>query len=189
MPFTVTPTALSDVLILEPKVFGDERGFFFESYNERDFLSATGLQVRFVQDNHSRSKKGVWRGLHYQIAQSQGKLVRVTQGEVFDVCVNLKKGHPEFGHWVGVLLSAESKRQIWIPPGFAHGFLVLRDDTDVLYKTSDYYSPEDERCLRWDDPTVGIEWPLKQLNISEPTLTEKDRAGSSLVHTEIFREL
>lgn len=186
MPFTVTPTALSDVLILEPKVFGDARGFFFESYNERDFLSATGLQVRFVQDNHSRSKKGVLRGLHYQIAQSQGKLVRVTQGEVFDVCVNLKKGHPEFGQWAGVRLDAESKRQLWIPPGFAHGFLVLRDDTDFLYKTTDYYSPADERCLLWSEPTVGIKWPLSELVGLELTLTDKDKQGACLSNADVF---
>jgi dTDP-4-dehydrorhamnose 3,5-epimerase len=186
LPFTVTPTALSDVLVLEPKVFGDARGFFFESYNERDFLSATGLQVRFVQDNHSRSKKGVLRGLHYQIAQSQGKLVRVTQGEVFDVCVNLKKGHPEFGKWTGVSLSAESKRQLWIPPGFAHGFLVLREDTDVLYKTTDYYSPENERCLLWNDPAVGIDWPLSVLEGAAPLLTDKDRQGLCLSNADVF---
>ena len=185
MPITVTPTALSDVLLLEPKVFGDERGFFFESYNERDFLRATDLKVNFVQDNHSRSKKGVLRGLHYQIAQSQGKLVRVTQGEVFDVCVNLKKGHPEFGKWVGVVLSAESKRQLWIPPGFAHGFLVLRDDTDVLYKTTDYYAPEDERCLLWNDPAVGISWPLSLLSGIAPLLTEKDRQGLCLSDADV----
>ncbi len=186
MPFTVTPTALSDVLLLEPKVFGDERGFFLESYNERDFFSATGLQVRFVQDNHSRSKKGVLRGLHYQIAQSQGKLVRVTQGEVFDVCVNLKKGHPDFGRWMGVALSAESKRQLWIPPGFAHGFLVLRDDTDVLYKTTDYYSPEDERCLLWNDPAVGVNWPLSALSGLAPLLTDKDKQGLCLSNADVF---
>jgi dTDP-4-dehydrorhamnose 3,5-epimerase len=186
LPFTVTPTALSDVLILEPKIFGDERGFFFESYNERDFLSATGQQVHFVQDNHSRSKKGVLRGLHYQVAQAQGKLVRVTQGEVFDVCVNLKKGHPEFGKWVGVTLSGENKRQLWVPPGFAHGFLVLRDDTDVLYKTSDYYSPEDERCLLWNDPAVGINWPLAVSVGVAPLLTDKDRQGLCLSNADVF---
>lgn len=186
MPFTVTPTALSDILILEPKVFGDERGFFFESYNERDFLSATGLEVRFVQDNHSRSKKGVLRGLHYQIAKAQGKLVRVTHGEVFDVCVNLKKGHPEFGKWVGVALSAENKRQLWVPPGFAHGFLVLRDDTDVMYKTTDYYSPEDERCLLWNDPAVGINWPLSVSVSADPLLTDKDRQGFCLSDADVF---
>ncbi len=186
MPFTVTPTALSDVLILEPKVFGDARGFFFESYNERDFSSATGLQVRFVQDNHSRSKKGVLRGLHYQVAHAQGKLLRVTQGEVFDVCVNLKRGHPAFGKWVGVVLSEENKRQLWIPPGFAHGFLVLRDDTDVMYKTTDYYSPEDERCLLWNDPAVGIDWPLSVLEGAAPLLTDKDRQGLCLSSADVF---
>ncbi len=186
MPFTVTATALSDVLLLEPKVFGDERGFFFESYNERDFFSATGLDVNFVQDNHSRSKKGVLRGLHYQIAQSQGKLVRVTQGEVFDVCVNLKKGHPDFGKWMGVHLDAQSKRQLWIPPGFAHGFLVLSDDTDVMYKTTDYYSRADERCLLWNDPAVGIDWPLPVLAGADPLLTDKDRQGLCLSNSEVF---
>ncbi len=186
MPFTVTPTALSDVLLLEPKVFGDERGFFFESYNERDFFSATGLNVNFVQDNHSRSKKGVLRGLHYQIAQSQGKLVRVTQGEVFDVCVNLKKGHPDFGKWMGVHLDAQSKRQLWIPPGFAHGFLVLSDDTDVMYKTTDYYSRADERCLLWSDPVVGVDWPLSVLAGMAPLLTDKDRQGICLSNAEVF---
>jgi dTDP-4-dehydrorhamnose 3,5-epimerase len=186
LPFSVTQTKLAGVLLVEPKVFGDERGFFFESYNERDFLSTTGLNVRFVQDNHSRSKKGVLRGLHYQIDHAQGKLVRVAQGIVFDVCVNLQRKHPQFGQWTGVLLSGENKRQLWVPPGFAHGFLVLRDDTDVLYKTTDYYSPKDERCLKWDDSTLAIEWPLDQIDGSEPTLTEKDRAGSSLIHAETF---
>ena len=186
MPFTVTPTALSDVLILEPKVFGDERGFFFESFNERDFLSATGLSVHFVQDNHSQSKKGVLRGLHYQVEQPQGKLVRVTQGEVFDVCVNLKRGHPQFGRWVGIHLSAENKRQLWIPPGFAHGFLVLSDSADFMYKTTDYYSPTAERCLLWNDPALSIQWPLAALGELGPILTPKDQAGTPLADASVF---
>ncbi len=186
MPFNVIPTDLSGVLVLEPKVFGDERGFFFESYNERDFFDATGLETRFVQDNHSRSKKGVLRGLHYQVQQAQGKLIRVTQGEIFDVCVNLQRNHPEFGRWTGVRLSETNKKQLWVPPGFAHGFLVLRDNTDVLYKTTDYYSPRDERCLKWNDPTIAIGWPLDQIDASALTLTEKDKAGASLVDADTF---
>ena len=186
MPFAIKPTSLSDVLILEPKVFGDERGFFFESYNERDFLSATGLQVRFVQDNHSRSKRGVLRGLHYQVMHAQGKLVRVTKGAVFDVCVNLKKDHPDFGRWTAVRLDAESKQQLWIPPGFAHGFLALSDDTDVLYKTTDYYSPKDERCLLWNDPALRIDWPLSELKGVAPLLTDKDRQGLCLSNADVF---
>ncbi len=186
MPFTVTPTVLSDVLILEPKVFGDERGFFFESFNERDFLSATDLSVHFVQDNHSQSKKGVLRGLHYQVEQPQGKLVRVTQGEVFDVCVNLKRGHPQFGHWAGTHLSAANKRQLWIPPGFAHGFLVLSDSTDFMYKTTGYYSPTAERCLLWNDPALSIQWPLAALGELSPILTPKDQAGMPLANASVF---
>ena len=186
LPFTVTPTALSDVLILEPKVFGDERGFFLESFNERDFLSATGLSVHFVQDNHSQSKKGVLRGLHYQVEQPQGKLVRVTQGEVFDVCVNLKRGHPQFGRWAGIHLSAENKRQLWIPSGFAHGFLVLSDSADFMYKTTDYYSPTAERCLLWNDPALSIQWPLAALGGLGPILTPKDQAGTPLADASVF---
>jgi dTDP-4-dehydrorhamnose 3,5-epimerase len=186
LPFAVTPTALSDVLILEPKVFGDERGFFFESFNERDFLSATGLEVRFVQDNHSQSKKGVLRGLHYQIEQPQGKLVRVSQGEVFDVCVNLKRGHSQFGRWAGIHLSAENKRQLWIPPGFAHGFLVLSERVDFMYKTTDYYSPTAERCLLWNDPALAIQWPLATLGHLSPILTPKDQAGTPLAAASVF---
>ena len=186
MPYTVTPTALADVLILEPKVFGDGRGFFFESFNTRDFQAATGLNVKFVQDNHSQSIRGVLRGLHYQVQQPQGKLVRVVRGEVFDVSVNLKKDHPEFGQCVGVHLSAENKRQLWIPPGFAHGFLVLSEIADFLYKTTDYYSPLAERCLRWDDPSLNIEWPLASLNGLAPLLTDKDRNGSTLSEAEVF---
>lgn len=186
MPYTVTPTALADVLIIEPKVFGDARGFFFESFNERDFYDATKLSVKFVQDNHSQSVRGVLRGLHYQVQQPQGKLVRVARGEVFDVSVNLIEGHPEFGQYVGVHLSAENRRQLWIPPGFAHGFLVLSEIADFLYKTTDYYSPAAERCLLWNDPTLKIEWPLAALNGLNPILTEKDRHGLPLSQTDIF---
>jgi dTDP-4-dehydrorhamnose 3,5-epimerase len=186
LPFTVIPTSLSSVLILEPKVFGDNRGFFFESFNERDFLSATGVATRFVQDNHSQSNKGVLRGLHYQIEQAQGKLIRVATGEVFDVCVNLQRNHPEFGHWMGVHLSAKNKRQLWIPPGFAHGFLVLSDRADFMYKTTDYHSPSAERCLLWNDPALAINWPLAALNGLPPTLAPKDMAGTPLVDADTF---
>jgi dTDP-4-dehydrorhamnose 3,5-epimerase len=186
LPYTVTPTALADVLILEPKVFGDARGFFFESFNERDFQTATNLNVKFVQDNHSQSVRGVLRGLHYQVQQAQGKLVRVARGEVFDVSVNLKQGHPEFGQCVGVNLSADNKRQLWIPPGFAHGFLVLSEVADFLYKTTDYYSPAAERCLLWNDPALKIEWPLDTLNGIAPILTDKDRGGLNLIDAEVF---
>ena len=185
MPYTVTETELSGVLILEPKVFGDARGFFFESFNERDFLQATGLEVKFVQDNHSQSKKGVVRGLHYQVEQAQGKLVRVIRGEVFDVSVNLKKGDPQFGRWVGVHLSEQNKKQVWIPPGFAHGFMVLSDIADFMYKTTDYYSQTSERCLAWDDPSVGIEWPLNNI---EPVLTDKDRLAPKLAAATVFNK-
>ena len=186
MPFKAIPTALSDVLILEPTIWNDERGFFFESYNERDFFSATGLCMHFIQDNHSRSKTGALRGLHYQILHPQGKLIRVAQGEVFDVCVNLKRGHPQFGMWTGVLLSAANKRQLWVPPGFAHGFLALSNETDVLYKTTEYYSPANERCLLWNDPAIGIDWPLSRLNGANPILTNKDLNGSPLSQAEVF---
>ncbi len=188
MPYTVTPTALADVLILEPKVFGDTRGFFFESFNERDFQAATNLNVKFVQDNHSQSVRGVLRGLHYQVQQAQGKLVRVARGEVFDVSVNLKQGHPEFGQCVGVHLSADNKRQLWIPPGFAHGFLVLSEVADFLYKTTDYYSPAAERCLLWNDPALNIEWPLETLNGLAPVLTDKDKNGLKLIDADVFTE-
>jgi len=182
MPYTVTPTALPEVLILEPKVFGDARGFFFESFNQRDFAQATGLDVQFVQDNHSRSVKGVLRGLHYQIQHPQGKLVRVTQGEVFDVVVDLRRNSPNFGKWDGVLLSADNKRQLWVPPGFAHGFVVTSDTADFLYKTTDYWYPEFERSLLWNDPTVGVRWPLT----AEPQLAAKDAAAKTLAEAEVF---
>lgn len=157
----ITPTALPEVLILEPKVFGDERGFFMESYHRRAFDAAVGRKVEFVQDNHSRSMHGVLRGLHFQLApHAQGKLVRVAAGRVFDVAVDVRRGSPSFGRWVGTELSADNRLQLWIPPGFAHGFLVLSDSADFLYKTTDYYAPSCERAIRWDDPKIGIDWPL-----------------------------
>ena len=179
----VTPTALPEVLIIEPKVFGDQRGFFFESFNQKAFNNATGLEAKFVQDNHSRSTKGVLRGLHYQIQQPQGKLVRVVRGAVFDVAVDIRNSSPNFGRWVGVELSEENHRQLWVPPGFAHGFLVTSDTADFLYKTTDYYAPEFERCLAWDDPGVGVEWPLAG-NI--PQLSAKDLAGVSLTNAQVL---
>jgi len=178
----VIQTAIPDLLILEPKVFGDARGFFMESFNARSFQEATGLNVDFVQDNHSRSAKGVLRGLHYQIQQAQGKLVRVVRGSVFDVAVDLRKGSPTFGKWEGVELSEENNRQFWIPPGFAHGFLVTSESADFLYKTTDYYAPEHERSLAWNDPDVGVEWPLD----GEPLLSAKDLAGKRLSECETF---
>jgi len=178
----VIPTDLPDVLLLEPAVYGDERGFFFESYNERAFEQATGIKPRFVQDNHSRSARNVLRGLHYQVSQTQGKLVRVTAGEVFDVSVDLRKSSPNFGRWTGARLSAENKRMLWIPEGFAHGFLVLSESADFLYKTTDFYAPQHERCLLWNDPAIGIEWPLS----GEPILAAKDRAGVLLQAAEVF---
>ena len=173
----VTPTALPEVLIIEPKVFGDQRGFFFESFNQKAFNDATGLDAKFVQDNHSRSSKGVLRGLHYQIQQPQGKLVRVVRGSVFDVAVDIRKSSPHFGRWIGVELSEENHRQLWVPPGFAHGFLVTSDTADFLYKTTDYYAPEFERCVAWNDPSVGVEWPLAGI---APQLSSKDQAGQRL---------
>lgn len=182
MPYTVTQTALPEVLILEPKVFGDDRGFFFESFNQRDFQQTTGLDVNFVQDNHSKSSQGVLRGLHYQIKHPQGKLVRVTQGAVFDVAVDLRRSSPNFGKWVGVELSADNKRQLWIPPGFAHGFVVTRESAEFLYKTTDYWYFEHERSLLWCDPTVGIRWPFD----GEPKLALKDAAGKCLSEVDVF---
>lgn len=175
-------TKLPGVLTLEPKVFGDERGFFFESFNARAFAEATGLQCEFVQDNHSRSQRGVLRGLHYQVQQAQGKLVRVTAGEVYDVAVDLRRSSPTFGKWVGTLLSAENKRQLWVPTGFAHGFLVLSEFAEFLYKTTDYYAPEHERCIRWDDPSLAIDWPLDGV----PQLSAKDQAGLSFAEAQVF---
>lgn len=182
MPFTVTPTAIPDVLVLVPKVFGDARGFFFESFNARDFAQATGVDAQFVQDNHSKSAKGVLRGLHYQIQHPQGKLVRVTQGSVYDVVVDLRKSSPTFGRWVGTVLSAEGHEQLWVPPGFAHGFVVLSESAEFLYKTTDYWYPEHERSLLWNDPAVGIEWPID----SAPQLAAKDQAGKLLAQADLF---
>jgi dTDP-4-dehydrorhamnose 3,5-epimerase len=182
MPYTVTPTAIPDVLVLEPKVFGDARGFFFESFNARDFREVTGLNVDFVQDNHSKSAKGVLRGLHYQIQHPQGKLVRVAQGAVFDVAVDLRKSSPTFGRWVGEVLSAENHKQLWVPPGFAHGFVVLSDSAEFLYKTTDYWYPDHERSLLWSDPTVNVEWPIEYA----PQLAAKDAAGKLFGEAETF---
>jgi len=172
----VTPTAIPDVLIIEPKVFGDERGFFFESFNQKAFNEATGLDVSFVQDNQSRSAKGVLRGLHYQVKQPQGKLVRAVRGAVFDVAVDVRKGSSTFGIWVGVELSEGNNKQLWIPPGLAHGFLVLSESADFLYKTTDYYAPEHERCIAWNDPGIGIDWPSEV----HPLLSPKDQLGTML---------
>jgi dTDP-4-dehydrorhamnose 3,5-epimerase len=182
---TVTPTALPGVLVLEPKVFGDARGFFLESFNARRFSEATGLDVGFVQDNHSRSTRGVLRGLHYQIRQPQGKLVRVVRGRVFDVAVDLRRGSPTLGRWTGVELTEDNQRQLWVPPGFGHGFLVLSDTADFLYKTTDYYAPEHERTLLWNDPRVGVAWPLEGLGC-EPRLSPKDAAGPRWEDAELF---
>jgi len=178
----ITPTNIPDVLIIEPKVFGDDRGFFFESFNKKTFEEATGITTEFVQDNHSKSMRGVLRGLHYQIQQSQGKLVRVASGEVFDVAVDLRKSSPTFGQWEGVLLSAENKRQLWVPPGFAHGFIVLSEDAEFLYKTTDYYAPEYERCIRWNDTDLAIDWQFSD----EPLVSEKDAHGLSFKDAEVF---
>lgn len=183
MTCIVKASSLSEVLILEPKVFGDDRGFFFESFNQRDFRIVTGLVVQFVQDNHSRSVKGVLRGLHYQIQHPQGKLVRVTQGEVFDVAVDLRRSSPNFGKWDGVVLSASNYCQLWIPPGFAHGFVVLSETAEFLYKTTDYWYPEHERSLLWNDPAIGIDWPLKG---AVPKLASKDAVGKCLDEAECF---
>lgn len=177
----ITPTRLPEVLHLEPQVFGDARGFFFESWNEREFEKA-GIRARFVQDNHSRSERGVLRGLHYQIRQPQGKLVRVIQGEIFDVVVDIRRSSPTCGKWQGSRLSAQSKNLLWIPVGFAHGFCVLSDVAEVLYKTTDFYAPEHERCILWNDPEIGIEWPFP----GTPRLSAKDLAGSRLRDAEVF---
>ncbi|MBU2568707.1 MAG: dTDP-4-dehydrorhamnose 3,5-epimerase [Gammaproteobacteria bacterium] len=179
----VTPLAIPDVILIEPKVFGDARGFFLESYNQESFRQASGLNQQFVQDNHSRSSKGVLRGLHYQLApKAQGKLVRVVSGAVFDVAVDVRKGSSTFGQWVGAELNEENHRQMWIPQGFAHGFVVLSETADFLYKTTDYYAPELERCIAWNDPTIGIQWPA---NIN-PVLSDKDKEGKALNEAECF---
>ena len=175
-------TSIPEVIIFEPKVFGDERGFFFESFNQQQFLEAANLDIHFVQDNHSKSAKNVLRGLHYQIQQAQGKLVRVVQGEVFDVAVDMRASSPTFGQWEGTRLSAENKRQMWVPPGFAHGFLVLTDTAEFLYKTTDFYAPQHECCLKWDDPAIDIEWPLQ----GAPLLSGKDQQGLSLQDAKKF---
>jgi dTDP-4-dehydrorhamnose 3,5-epimerase len=177
------PTAIPDVIVIEPKVFGDDRGFFFESFSERAFSAAVGRRVEFVQDNHSRSSRGVLRGLHYQLPpHAQGKLVRVVAGEVFDIAVDIRKGSPTFGRWVGEILSESNKKQLWIPPGFAHAFLTISESADFLYKTTDFYSPECERCIIWKDDQIAIKWPLDGL----PTLSIKDARGLSLAAAEVF---
>ncbi len=178
----VIPTAIPDVLIIEPRVFGDDRGFFFESFNQRRFNEAIGREVIFVQDNHSRSAKNVLRGLHYQVVRPQGKLVRVVQGEVFDVAVDIRKNSPTFGRWVGDILSAENKKQLWIPEGFAHGFVTLSEHAEFLYKTTEYYAPDCERCIRWDDAEIGIEWPFA----GEPLMSDKDRVAVSFLTADYF---
>lgn len=182
MSLKVTTTAIADVLILEPRVFGDSRGFFMESFNAAAFAKATGVVSDFVQDNHSRSSQGVLRGLHYQLQHPQGKLVRVVSGSVFDVAVDIRKSSPSFGRWVGVELSEHNQRQLWVPPGFAHGFLVLSASADFLYKTTDYYAPEYERAIAWNDPAIGIEWPAD----IQPRLSAKDAAAVALAQAEVF---
>jgi len=178
----IIQTKITDVLIIEPRVFEDNRGFFYESYNEKTFLEKAGVATHFVQDNHSRSTQNVLRGLHYQIQQPQGKLVRVVVGAVFDVAVDLRKSSPTFGQWVGSLLSAENKRQLWVPVGFAHGFCVVSEVAEVLYKTTDYYAPQHERCVHWNDPELAIEWSL----IGDPVVSAKDQAGQPFKTAEVF---
>ena len=178
----VTPTQIPDVLCIEPQVFGDDRGFFFESFNQNTFMEGTGKAVKFVQHNHSRSVKNVLRGLHYQVKHAQGKLVRVVMGEVFDVAVDIRKGSPTFGKWVGVYLTAQNKKQVWIPEGFAHGFLVLSDYAELLYLATDYYAPDYERAIAWNDPDLHINWPLT----GQPVLSDKDSAATSFREAEVF---
>ena len=177
-----TPTAIADVFLIEPTVFGDERGFFYESFNARAFAQATGADVKFVQDNHSKSAKHVLRGLHYQSEQPQGKLVRVTAGAVYDVAVDIRPHSPTYGTWVGEVLSAENRRQLWIPAGLAHGFLVVSESAEFLYKTTDFYAPQHEKCIRWDDPSLQIDWPL---NGGQPQLSDKDAQGQLFLATKI----
>ena len=177
-----TPLAIPDVILFEPKVFGDDRGFFFESFNQAQFDAAVGRPVKFVQDNHSRSVRNVLRGLHYQIQQPQGKLVRVAVGEVFDVAVDLRRSSPTFGRWVGAVLSAENKKQLWVPEGFGHGFVVLSEVAEFLYKTTDYYAPAHERCIIWNDPTLSIDWQLQ----GEPVLSAKDAQGATFAQADVF---
>lgn len=178
----ITATAIPDVLLVEPTVFGDDRGFFYESYNEQKWRELTGLQTRFVQDNHSRSARNVLRGIHYQIRQPQGKLVRVVIGEVFDVAVDLRRSSPTFGQWVGERLSAENKKSLWVPEGFGHGFLVLSEVAEFLYRATDFYAPEHERCIAWDDSDIGIDWPLA----GDPLLSEKDKKGGKFAVAEYY---
>lgn len=180
----VISTSISEVLVIEPKVFGDSRGFFFESFNQKNFSQATGLDVKFVQDNHSRSVKGVLRGLHYQIRQPQGKLVRVVRGQVFDVAVDIRRSSPTFGQWVGVELTEDNYRQLWVPAGFAHGFYVLSDTADFLYKTTDYYFPDLERSLLWNDPAIAVSWPI-EADVS-PIISAKDKIAPKLADAELF---
>ena len=177
-----TPLAIPDVVLIEPRVFGDERGFFFESFNRKDFADVVGVQVDFVQDNHSRSARNVLRGLHYQIKNPQSKLVRVVRGEIFDVAVDIRKSSPTFGQWVAEHLSAENKKQLWVPDGFAHGFLVISETAEVLYKTTDYYYPDHERCIAWDEPGIEIDWPIN----GQPLLSAQDLQGKSLTEAEVF---
>lgn len=179
----IIPTSIPDLLIIEPQVFGDARGYFYESFNERTFREKTGVELKFVQDNHSHSAKGVLRGMHYQIQQAQGKLVRCTRGVVYDAAVDMRKSSPTFGQWAGVELSEENKRMFWIPPGFAHGFVVISDEADFLYKATDYWAPEHERSLLWNDPAVGIEWPLEGIT---PLLKPKDENGIPLAQCETY---
>jgi dTDP-4-dehydrorhamnose 3,5-epimerase len=181
----ITPTRIPDVVVIEPQVFGDARGFFFESYNEKKLAAALSRPMTFVQDNHSRSARGVLRGLHYQLPHPQGKLVRVVHGEIFDVAVDLRRGSPTFGKWESDVLSAGNKRQLWVPEGFAHGFLVLSETAEVLYKTTDYYHPQDEHCLSWDDPAIGIAWPLDG---ARPLISAKDAAGKPLAQARLFEQ-
>lgn len=178
----VIPTDIPDVLLIEPQVFGDERGFFMESFNQQRWEEETGITRPFVQDNHSRSSRGVLRGIHYQVVQPKGKLVRVVDGEVFDVAVDLRRSSPTFGHWVGVLLSGENKRQLWVPEGFGHAFMVVSESADFLYKTTDYYSPENERCIAWNDPELQINWPAGVT----PSLSAKDEAGVLFGEAEVY---
>ena len=181
----ITPTRIPDVRVIEPQVFGDARGFFFESYNQQKLEAALGRAMGFVQDNHSRSGRGVLRGLHYQLPFAQGKLVRAVHGEILDVAVDIRRGSPTFGRWESSLLSAENKRQFWVPEGFAHGFLVLSDAAEVLYKTTEYYHPEHEQCIRWDDPAIGITWPLQG---AMPLVSAKDAAGKPLAAARVFEQ-
>lgn len=184
MPYQVTPTPIEGLLVLEPKVFGDARGFFFESFNARDFAQATGVQRDFVQDNHSKSARGVLRGLHYQVRQTQGKLVRVTHGAVFDVALDIRAGSPTFGQWFGLELSADNHKQLWVPEGLAHGFLVTSESAEFLYKTTDYWAPEYERSILWSDPDLKIDWPLHALQ-QPPLLAAKDAQAPTLRHADL----